>query len=143
MSFSLITNVAFPSNVISGGDTSGSPKDTSGANLIVLGVSYYAAIGTPSTPTDNKGNTYTARTAIDNSSFNGAPVAGVQLFDCAAPTVGSGDYWSIGGSDYAGVYAAAFSGADTSPHDKENFNGNKDESTLQSGSVTPTNSGDL
>ena len=97
--------------------------DTTGANLIVLAVSYYGGLGNTliaGEVSDSKGNTWTALT---NRGSNNA--GNVRLFYCSNPTVGSGHTFTAsdsgGGGTYPSLFAIALSGAKTSsPFDLEN-----------------------
>lgn len=106
--------------------------DTTGANLIILGVSYNT--GATPTITDSEGNTWTALTAHALGS-NGTS----RIYYCYNPTVGSGHTFSnTGSSNYSVVSAQAFSGALSTPFDQENGSTNPASSTLSPGSVTPS-----
>lgn len=83
--------------------------DTTGANLLVAGLSYYSIQG-DLTPTDSKGNTWSGLT----SRTNGAS-GRVRLCYVMNPTVGSGHTFSFLVNDsYPLVYILALSGADVS-----------------------------
>lgn len=115
--------------------------DTTGANLIVLVVTDFAA-GPGVTLSDSKGNTWTGLTAQTNSSNNGR----VRIYYCFAPTVGSGHTFTVSGTGtFSAVGGAFFSGAVTSPFDQQNGaqNSNTGSTTLQPGSITPTEDNEL
>ncbi len=119
---------ATPAGGVNGATTSA--IDTTGANLIVLVVSYY---GTAPTVSDSKGNTWTARTAYTRS------VATVREYYCQGGTVGSGHTFTVSGaSSFSSVGALSFSGADAAPYDTENGGGNSGSATTQPGSITPS-----
>lgn len=141
MPFAFISGLS--ANYGGGGATdtaiTGGPIDTTGANLIVVEVSYFDA-SSAVTVTDNKGNTYTALTGYGGA---GADYR-VKLFYCYAPTVGTGHTF-VGGvaGAYCSVSIAAFSGAAASPADQSAGSFNSSSSTAQAGSITPTESGEL
>lgn len=127
------------------GDTAGDNSavtsgniDTSGANLIVLVVTWYD----PSksiTITDSKNNHispgWTSRTKY--SSTNGA----LQIFYCVPSSVGTGHNFtatSAGNSIYPAIAAFAFSGAHATPYDGENGANSSSATSLAPGSVTPS-----
>lgn len=112
------------------------PINTTGANLLVVGLSY-VNVGTLS---DSNGNVWTPRTVY--------PMAGgftsLQLFYCYAPVVGAGHTFSYSGGDTMSVGAMAFSGAAAAPFDVESgFGNNVTTSTIQPGSLTPSQSKEL
>lgn len=135
MAFALIDSTIKGTN--SGGATTVA-MDTSGANLIVLGVSYYAASPAP-TVSDSKGNAWTPLPFYDF----GDP--GVQFHYCAAPIVGSGHtFTAAGANSYAVIAPSAWSGAAASPYESENGAGSfVAVSSLGSGNVTPVGPGSL
>jgi hypothetical protein len=112
--------------------------DTTGANLIVLGVSY----NTGQTPviSDNKGNTYTALTAQAVSS-NGTS----RIYYCVSPAVGSGHTFSnTGAANYCSLCVGAFSGAKVAvPFDRQNGATNSSATTLATGAVMPNDNNEL
>lgn len=129
MAFSLISHTAAGStnggvSVVTGGIT------TTGANLIVVSVSYYATVATL---TDSKSNTWTSLSTFTGSSFY------TVLYYCYAPTVGAGHTFTFSGvTNYPVISVAAFSGAASSPFDQQNGS-----STLSTGSITPTVANEL
>lgn len=130
MAYAYVTG-ATPVGGVNGGTTSA--IDTTGANLIVLSVIWYHPGGTP-TVSDSKGNTYTALTSITAVSGSSR----LNLYYCYAPTVGTGHTFTIAGSGiYAGVGAAAFSGAASSPLDAQT-GATAAATTVQPGSITPS-----
>ena len=108
-----------------------SAVDTTGADLIVAFVASYN--DTP-TPTDSKGNTYTALTL--RSGGSDANVKG-RMFFCAAPTVGTGHTFTTSSSAVSSAYLA-FSGSAASPLDQQST-----AAATQPGSVTPTENDEL
>jgi hypothetical protein len=116
---------------------------TTGANLIVIAVGMYSnAYGNLGAPavSDNKGNTYQANGA---SVASGEPL--LQTFYCASPVVGAGHIFYVGpngGTIYAAVAVAAFSGAIATPLDAFNAAAAAG-STTTSGSITPAHNNEL
>lgn len=115
--------------------------DTTGATLIVVTASA-AGIG-PQTlsVSDNKGNTWTALTAQEQTSSNSARV---QLYYTIPTSVGSGHTFTVTatgtGFGGTGVEVEAFSGtAASSVFDVENQGQVNASATIQPGSVAPNN----
>lgn len=110
--------------------------DTTGANLLIVCVSF----DTTSTQTisDSKSNTWTALTKTTSSS------AGAVCYYSKNPTVGASHTFSnTGASNFSSIFMEAFSGADTSsPFDQENGATNS-STTLQPGSVTPSQNNEV
>ena len=116
------------------GETGGTSSaiDTSGANLITLIV---GGTGTPSSVTDNKGNTYTLR-----ATGSGASQAS-RIYSATNPTVGSGHTFTVSAptNTFVSLIVLAFSGADTSsPFDQNNGVSTDGVTSIQPGSVTPS-----
>lgn len=133
MSFSLLAHQSAAATSGSSGATTAA-IDTTGANLIVIAISYDGA-ATGITVSDNKSNTWTALTA----SPTGSPQA--RLYYCYNPTVGTGHTFSVAGtSGFDPIAVAAFSGSASSPVDQQNgaFIGSGVNNALAPGSVTPT-----
>lgn len=134
MAYSLLVHAA--AGAVSNATTAG--IDTTGTNLIVVGISQYQAV-TIGSLSDSKGNTWTPLTAqsILNSQY-------CQLFYCFGPTVGSGHTFTWNGtSNFGSIAVAGFSGAAASPFDQQNGATNKGVTTLQTGSVTPSVANEL
>lgn len=131
MTISRVASVSWRSAAGGGGGASSS-IDTTGATLLVVGVSGYA-IGTQ-TVSDNKGNTWTAltrRVVSDRAE---------QLFYAENPTVGSGHTFTCGGvNPFFGAVAVAYSGTATASVLEEENGAAAD----QPGSVTPDQDGSL
>jgi hypothetical protein len=91
--------------------------DTTGANLLVVGVGNLA--GGTGTLTDSKGNTWTALTTYATSGAGQATI-----YYAKNATVGSGHTFTFTTtSTYPSIFVAAFSGANTtSPFDVQNGN---------------------
>jgi hypothetical protein len=133
MAWTLIAHAISPGSGGGTGTTSG--IDTTGANLIVLGVAEAAAIGgNPHTPSDSKSNTWTSGPHFETDTVSAA------IWYAYAPTVGSGHTFSTNAVGVFGAVAVlAFSGSASSPSDKTNSNGSSlgPFTTLQPGSITP------
>lgn len=111
--------------------------DTTGADLIVLAIGSNASALTVS---DSKGNTWTALT---NHNAAGPPSIGSRLYYCVNPTVGSGHTFTVSHS-YGAISATAYSGVGTSPFDQQNGATSVPlVSALATGSITPTENGEL
>jgi len=112
--------------------------DSTGANLIVIGIHRYTTATL--TVSDSKGNTYTALT-----SYQASGMAGIRWYYCLAPTVGSGHTFTIAGTGvYPTITAMGFSGVKTSsPFDAENGATGANGTSRQPGSVTPAENGSL
>lgn len=119
------------------GGTSNS-VDSTGANLIVIGIHRY---GTNTlTVSDSKSNTWTPLT-----SYQTAAQSGIRFYYCLVPTVGSGHTFTIGvTAGYPAITVMGFSGVKTStPFDVENGATNATGTSRQPGSVTPADNGSL
>lgn len=117
------------------GESASSAIDTTGADLIVVGITGGAAPGLTPAIADSKGNTYTGLTV-----YGSAGVAQVQLFYCQSPTVGSGHTFTVTANfQVVEYYVQAFSGSSPSPFDQENGGGSTGVVTsFQPGSITPS-----
>jgi hypothetical protein len=122
---------------VGGGDITTSGIDTSGANLLVVYVSWYPGATANVAVSDSKGNTWIPLTAIQSSP--GGPTKG-QLFYCVPTSVGSAHtFTSAGIGTFSSIFVQAFSGMNASPFDVENGTGQTfTSSTIQPGSVTPS-----
>lgn len=131
MAFALVTS----------GQASGSPTDndtftsgtfdTTGADLLLVNVVQFE--GSSATLSDSKSNAgwvgLTAQVAVGQS----------QLFYCPTPTVGSGHTFTLTGTNIWGlIQIQAFSGAHASPFDAENGALGTADTSIQPGSVTPS-----
>ncbi len=142
MAFALVANVAAGSsdggnNVTTGG------VDTTGATLLIVGVASYDGSGTPVaiTVSDSKGNTWTPLT---RTTFLSGAVIVCQFFYCAVPTVGAGHTFSVSSTGaFPTLAAAAFTGNTGTPFDQENGGRASGVTSLQPGSVTPTEDDEL
>jgi hypothetical protein len=112
--------------------------NTTGANLIVIGVS---ANTVPATFSDSKGNTWTVAGGYQNNSINGNYSV---LYYCYNPAAGSGHIFSTTSGGYPSIFVEAWSGAAASPLDQTNgTQGNTSYTTFQPGSITPTRNDEL
>ena len=134
MAFALVAHVkATPG---SGGGTTGA-IDTTGADIIVVAVSWYAG-GAEAAVTDSKGNTWTGLTKKTEA----GNVDAVRLFYCIAPTVGSGHTFT-NLSAYPTICVAAFSGALAGGYEAESGATGVAVTALAPGNLTPSEAGEL
>ena len=125
------------------GSSSGSTSaiDTTGANLLVVVVSsYYGAVAP--TLSDSKGNTWTS---IEHFVGSGAATNRLQMYYCIGGTVGTGHTvtCTVSGA-YGSVAFAAYSGvASTTPLDQHTINGVGGVTSVQAGSVTPSEANEI
>lgn len=110
--------------------------DSTGANLIVLGLSFYSFSSPAGTLTDSKSNTWAALTLYEEVGTTGASS---KLYYCYAPTVGSGHTFTWSSTTtYPSIYVEAFSGSASSPFDVQNGATVINNINCQPGSVTPS-----
>lgn len=110
--------------------------DTTGYNLIVIGIT--TALNTAATPTDSKGNTWTALTG------QGAGNVYARLWYSINPTVGSGHTFSTSGSaTYPSIFVLAIAGAAAAGFDQQNGAASASATSVQPGSITPTEDNEL
>lgn len=131
--------VAHTGNGTSSGSVVTAAINTTGANLIVVKVSWYSGSTANGTLTDSKGNTWTALTRYNESVL---PMA-TRLFYASSPTTDAAQTFTwTGASTFANVEVQAWSGMSSSPFDVENgaTNGNNANTTIQPGSITPSQS---
>ena len=120
--------------------------NTTGADLIVAGVTFFATpsgagCSTPNVFSDSKSNTWSTAKTVQN---NGTSDGEFDLFYVHAPTVGSGHTFNYNKECFSSIYILAFSGSVLSPLDVTNSGSNASNETSQaSGSITPTQNGDL
>jgi hypothetical protein len=128
-SFSLVAAVVAGS---SPGIVTTAAINTTGADLLVLGVAYN--VGGPPSVSDSKGNTWIALTARTSSN------ASHRFFYAKNPTVGSGHTFTVSGSfSYPGIVVQAFSGADTTaPFDVEAGTSGSSGTSAATGAITPS-----
>ena len=134
MAFSLLASVK------RAGDGATSPIDTTGANLIVVSATTYAAVG-EGTLSDNKSNTWLQATAVSTSNTR------ERIYYCANPTAGAGHTFawnSAGNNNFVAFEVAAFSGgAASSVFDQQNGATSASATSRTTGSVTPTEDNEL
>lgn len=126
-------------NVFSSGGGTGTAINTSTANFIGVVLTLRNS-GTNYNLSDSKSNTWTRIVAFEGASNQG----GVAIYYCSPCIVGSGHTFTTT-SDFSGLNVFAFSGvSSSSPLDQStgNFNNNL-SSTIQPGSVTPTQNGEI
>lgn len=126
-----------------GADITSSAINTSGASLLVMFVASYSAVALP-TITDSKGNTWTPRTRYGP----GTALSSSAFFYAENPMVGSGHTFTATGpgvNDFPQICIIAFSGTATSSvYDTENGNnGSTGASSIQPGSVTPSQNNEV
>lgn len=111
--------------------------NTTGANLIVIGLSYQQSSG--ANISDNKGNTYIS---VSTQAILGGS-AGV-IYYCSNPTVGTGHTFTTT-SHFCNIFMLAVSGARTlsTPSDQQNGASNAAGTSQASGNVTTSVSGEL
>ena len=130
-----VTPIALVNHVAVGcvaADATSAAIDTTGATLLVIAQAGLNA-GTP-TPTDSKGNTWTALTEYAGGNLS------VRLYYCANPTVGTGHTFTAlwGGGSYASIAVAAFSGTLNAAPDASGGAGSASGTTQQPGLLTPS-----
>lgn len=120
----------------SSGSTTTTAVNTTGANFIVLGISSTA--GQTYTVTDSKGNTPTHIRQDTSGSSQ------IDMFEFVAPIVGAGHTFSANGSAiFASIYVLYASGSNVVPLDQQNGANSAGATSLQPGSVTPVQNGEL
>lgn len=137
MAIALVANVALTPPSDDGGTTGA--IDTTGANFIVVAATL-DALGTPAI-SDNKGNSYSIFLSAATGTFSRE-----RLYYVINPTVGSGHTFTITNTNiHPTICVAAFSGVNTSStFDVENTNvDNSSGTTIQAGSITPSNNDSL
>lgn len=111
--------------------------NTTGASLIVIGIARQAS--NADAISDSAGNTWTKLT---ESLATGA--VGTVMYYCAAPNTSATHTFTLGSTNAGVICVAAFSGIQTvTPFDQQNGGSNTTGSTLATGSVTPTQNGEL
>jgi len=120
----------------SGGGTS-SAVDTTGATGIYIGYALYDNPGTVSV-SDSKGNTYTALTQ------SGGVGSYVRLYYCQNPTVGASHTFTVTGTAiFVAFGALAVSGSLTASSFDVESGGTASSTTVQPGSVTPSQDNEI
>ncbi len=117
--------------------------DCTGANLIVVAVNTYTGASTSApTITDNQGgaNTYTnVRYDRGGTSPN---YTGTAIYYCYSPTVSTTMTFSTT-TTFTSLFVIAVSGSASSPLDAQNGVAGSGGSTVQPGSITPAQNGEL
>jgi len=135
MSWSLITSTALGAS--GGGDITTSAINTSGADLIVIGVSVATAGGPASaTVSDSYGNTWSVAKSAPH--FNDPTTFTSKLYYCQSPGVGSGHTFSSVGAGFGSICVVAWSGSATSPLDVTSQNAASWGPDFDIDDVTPT-----
>lgn len=123
-----------------GGTTSN--IDTTGANFILINVSWYYPGATTPTVSDSKGNTWTSLTLRTDTTTRAN-----RLYYAKNATVGTGHNFTVfasGALFYPAIIVHAFSGVHvTSPFDVENGTATTSGNSVSPGSITPTQNGAL
>lgn len=133
MAYSLVANTT-PARGAFSGVTTGA-IDTTGANLLIIAMACDTAYST--TPTDSKGNTWTQLTSYTTA------VVRVRIYYCIPTSVGTSHTFSASGSIAGYIMGAAFSGAASSSPADQQSGANSIASTLQPGSITPSEDNEL
>lgn len=123
-----------------GNGLSTSPIDTTGATLLVLAECTFTS-GTPQGPSDSAGNTWQALTAYGSSSGGGE----IRVFYSYGPKTSASHVFNDPDDDYNAMAVLAFSGtlAGASVFDSATGNYETTGTTVQPGSLTPTQPGEL
>lgn len=143
MSFTLISNISgkIPDAgwTINGGTTT--DIDTTGATLIVIGITWYDGFVPPLVVSDSKGNLWLPLT-VQSTAGTGVSVG---LYYAYNPTVGTGHNFTVGtNSIYATLMVTAWGGGTGGAlFDKENGATNTSATSINSGSITPSRNDEL
>lgn len=135
---SLVSHVAARSTN-GNGFTTGSIV-TTGASLLIASVSHYSGIANP-TISDSKGNIWVALTPrVSPANF-----ARNILYYVLNPTVGTGHTFTLTGNNtFGGICVAAFAGVKTtSAFESETGNSANASTSIQTGSLTPSEDNEL
>ncbi len=122
------------------GTVTTSSVDTTGASLIIIAAAHYNATTAEVTPSDNKGNTWTAG---GNDATPGVAFR-ARFYYCINPTVGSGHTFTIAGTDtYPAIFVEAWSGLSGATLDQANFNYSASATSITAGNINPTTSSSI
>lgn len=135
MAYSLIANTAKGS--VLGAAVTTNAINTTGAQLLLVGVGYYYPSGNPAIG-DSKSNTWFPLGA----QAAGASGEGVQTFYAVNPIVGSGHTFTNSTANFSSVAVSAW-GAVTPVHDQESGNNVVLATSVAAGSVTPSENDEL
>ena len=111
--------------------------DTTGANLLLMAVGWYASNPNRS---DSKGNTWLPLATTNSTNCNG------KLYYATAPVVGSGHTFSLntaGANEYASVCILAVSGSHASPVDNETIWAGTGTTATNGTGITPNQANSL
>lgn len=113
--------------------------DTTGCDLLVANIFFSHGAKPAAVVTDSKSNTWTAATKYNASD------AANRFYWCKPTSVGSAHTFTVGPPNcYGGIIVLGFSGVKaTSPLDQANGAFSSSASSLSTGSVTPTEDGEL
>ena len=125
------TVIASTSGPRSGTGQVGSAIDTTGADMIIMSISGYSGVDTPS---DSEGNTW-----VNLSTSGGSRKQ--RLSYCLSPTTSSSHTFSCTGTSFPSASVVAFSGVGS--YESENFSADVYGTTVQAGAVTPTTDNSL
>lgn len=137
MAYSLIANTGTGS--VDGNTVTTAGINTTGANLLVVVLSDFDD-GT-TTLQDSRTNTWTGLTAR-----RAADGTRVRIYYVASPSVGAAHTFTATkdtNQTFPGLCVAAFSGGHTAPFDQQNGGTTAGATTLQTGSVTPSENNEL
>lgn len=126
----LVAHVA--TGASSNADATTAAIDTTGATLLVIAQAGF--IAETVTPTDSKGNTWTALTEYSDA------IISIQLFYCTNPVVGSGHTFTHvwGAGSWGSIAVSAFSGVLNAAPDSSGGVGLPFNTTAQPGTLTPS-----
>lgn len=135
--YSFVTGTAASAN---GSSPTTSGVNTTGVDLMIVAIGWFNSGQSTTAPTitDSKSNTWTALT-VRNTGVN----LGTVLYYSRVTSVGSGHTFTLSGQTYSSICVAGFSGSISSPFDQENGYGTSPVTTIQPGSVTPSNDNQL
>jgi hypothetical protein len=134
VAISLVTSVTSTPPGTNG--TTTSAINTTGANLIVLSVAYFATLSTVS---DSKGNPWTPLTERTTGS-----TAKHRLYYALAPAVGPGHTFTVSGASiFAGMVVLAFTDTFVPIFESQNGAAGSTGTSVATGSLTPTTNGSL
>jgi hypothetical protein len=115
------------------GDVTTGGINTTGADFLVAVVSNFGGTAAVS---DSKGNTWTALT-------ESADAVKCRIFYTVPSSVGASHTFTVSGATYPAICVAAFSGVHATPADQQNGATDTGVTSLQPGSVTPSEDAEL
>lgn len=129
-------------SVATGGTANGATSsaiNTTGANLLVVSVSWYPAGGVDvqtAQLSDSNGNTWTQ---LNLAGIISSTITANRLFYCQGGTVGSGHTFTVSATNsYPSIAVMAFSNVSVSPLDVQSQGEASSTTTVQPGSITAT-----